>query len=73
VTLIQAEHLIAVADMLDIAPISPLQIRRNLVVSVLNLLALKGRTFRIGDARLAMTGDCAPCSRMNETLGTGGF
>jgi MOSC domain-containing protein YiiM len=73
VTLIQAEHLVAVAAMLGIAPISPLQTRRNLVVSGLNLLALKGRTFRIGEARLAMTGDCAPCARMNETLGAGGF
>ena len=47
--------------------------RRNLVISGLNLLALKGRTFTIGDALFAYTGPCAPCSRMDENLGPGGF
>ncbi|GAC1632291.1 MAG: MOSC domain-containing protein [Nevskia sp.] len=73
VTLIQAEHLPAVAALLGLAALDPLQTRRNLVVGGLNLLALKGRTFGIGEARLAMTGDCAPCSRMDENLGAGGF
>jgi MOSC domain-containing protein YiiM len=73
VTLIQAEHLPAVAAILGLGSIDPLQTRRNLVVSGLNLLALKGRTFAIGEARLEMTGDCAPCSRMNENLAPGGF
>lgn len=73
VTLIQAEHLVAVAGILGLPSVAPTQTRRNLVVAGLNLLALKGRTFSIGEARLEMTGDCAPCSRMNENLGAGGF
>lgn len=73
VTLIQAEHLDAVAAMLSLPAITPLQTRRNLVVAGLNLLALKGRRFQIGDAQFEMTGDCAPCARMNENLGPGGF
>jgi MOSC domain-containing protein YiiM len=73
VTMIQAEHLPAVAGILGLASVNPLQTRRNLVVSGLNLLALKGRRFSIGDALFEFTGDCAPCSRMNENLGPGGF
>lgn len=73
VTMIQAEHLAAVAAILGHASIEPTQTRRNLVIAGINLLALKGRTFSIGDAFFAMTGDCAPCARMNENLGDGGF
>jgi MOSC domain-containing protein YiiM len=73
VTLIQAEHLLAVGALLGRGPIDPRLTRRNLVVSGLNLLALKHRRFTIGDAEFEMTGDCAPCSHMEEALGTGGF
>lgn len=73
VTLIQAEHLPAVAGILGLRSIEPGLTRRNLVVAGVNLLALKGRRFAIGDALLEMTGSCAPCGRMNENLGAGGF
>lgn len=73
VTLIQAEHLDAVAAMLGLPCITPMETRRNLVVAGLNLRALKGRQFQIGEALFEMTGDCAPCARMNENLGPGGF
>lgn len=73
VTLIQAEHLPAVGQLLGRGPIDPRLTRRNLVVSGLNLLALKHRRFRIGDAEFEMTGDCAPCTHMEEALGPGGF
>ena len=36
-------------------------------------MALKGRRFRIGTAVLEGSGDCAPCSQMEEALGTGGY
>jgi MOSC domain-containing protein YiiM len=75
ITLIQAEHLAAVAGFLGLpAPIEPGRLRRNLVVSGLNLLALKGRQIQIGDeVVLDVTGECHPCSRMEEELGPGGY
>jgi len=73
VTLIQAEHLVAVGQMLGRDPIDPKLTRRNVVVSGINLLALKGRRFSVGGAVLEMTGACHPCSRMEEALGPGGY
>ncbi len=73
VTLIQAEHLAAVASLLGVAAIAPEDCRRNVVVSGVNLLALRNRRFRIGEALLEGTGVCAPCSRMEENLGPGGY
>jgi MOSC domain-containing protein YiiM len=73
VTLIQSEHLEAVALFLGKSNIDPSHTRRNILVKGLNLNALKGRKFRIGTAVLEMTGFCYPCSRMEENLGKGGF
>lgn len=73
VTLIQAEHLPAIAACLGLDRLEPAALRRNLVVSGLNLLALAGGRLRIGDALLEVTGLCHPCSRMEETLGPGGY
>lgn len=73
VTLIQAEHLETVGSLLGREPIEPRLVRRNLVVRGINLLALKGRRFRIGEVVLEATGPCAPCSFMEEVLGPGGY
>jgi len=75
VTLIQHEHLASVAGYLGFdAPVDPGRLRRNLVVSGLNLLALKNRQVRIGEeVVLEITGECHPCSRMEEELGPGGY
>lgn len=73
VTLIQAEHLAAVASLIGMARVDPALTRRNIVVAGLNLLALKGRRFRVGAALLEHTGPCEPCSRMEEALGPGGY
>jgi MOSC domain-containing protein YiiM len=75
ITLIQHEHLAAVAGFLGLPePVDPGRLRRNLVVSGLNLLALKGKQIRIGeDVLLDITGECHPCSRMEEELGPGGY
>ena len=73
VTLIQAEHLEAVASMLGIDAIKPETTRRNVVVRGINLLALKDKHFRLGDVTLAFTGLCHPCSRMETLLGPGGY
>jgi MOSC domain-containing protein YiiM len=75
VTLIQHEHLAAVAGFLGLpAPVEPGRLRRNLAVGGLNLLALKNRRVQIGDeVILEITGECHPCSRMEEELGPGGY
>jgi MOSC domain-containing protein YiiM len=73
VTLIGRENLMAIASFLGQAAVEPGLLRRNLVISGINLLALKGRRFHLGEAVLEMTGECHPCSRMEETFGTGGY
>lgn len=73
VTLIQAEHLPAIASMLGLVEVSPALLRRNIVVAGLNLLALKGHQFVVGDAILEYTGLAHPCSRMEEIFGNGGY
>ncbi|MEX2188123.1 MAG: MOSC domain-containing protein [Pirellulales bacterium] len=73
VTLIQQEHLGVVAALLGINRVAPEWIRRNIVVAGINLAALAKARFEIGDVLLEGTGPCAPCSRMEENLGTGGY
>ncbi len=72
VTLIQGEHLPAIAALVGRAA-PPDALRRNVVVSGINLLALKGVPLRIGTARIEITGPRHPCSRMEEALGPGGY
>jgi MOSC domain-containing protein YiiM len=73
VTLLAAEHLAAIGGFLGREPVAPEALRRNVVVRGANLLALKGRRFRLGTALLEWSGDCHPCSRLEETLGPGGY
>ncbi len=73
VTLISAESLAAIASHLGVAAVAPEAMRRNVVVRGLNLVALKGRRFRIGEAVLEATGECHPCSRIEASLGSGGY
>lgn len=73
VTLVQAEHLLVLKSILNSGIIEPDHLRRNIVVRGINLLALKNREFRIGSLSLTGTGLCHPCSRMEQTLGPGGY
>lgn len=73
VSLIQAEHLPVIAALAGRDSAPPELLRRNLVVSGINLLGLRNRRFRIGGAELRGTGICAPCSHMEAALGPGGF
>jgi MOSC domain-containing protein YiiM len=73
VTLIQAEHLPAIAALAGLASLDPARLRRNLVISGINLTALKGLRFQVGEVLLEGTGPCHPCSRMEEALGLGGL
>lgn len=73
VTLMQAEHLEVMSQLLRRDAIDPALLRRNIVVGGINLLALNGALFRIGGAVFEGTGGCHPCSRMEEALGPGGY
>jgi MOSC domain-containing protein YiiM len=80
VTLIQAEHLPLISTWSAHAPLDPATLRRNLVVSGINLLALRSPfadrplRVRIGpEVVLVMTGPCDPCSKMEAALGPGGY
>jgi MOSC domain-containing protein YiiM len=73
VTLIQAEHLPMLAALTGHDRIPPEWLRRNIVVSGINLFALRDRRFAIGEVILEGSGTCPPCSRMEKTLGPGGY
>ena len=73
VTLIQQEHIEVMANVLGRDRIDPRLLRRNIVVSGINLKALKKCDFQIGGAVLFGTGNCAPCSLMEKNLGPGGY
>jgi MOSC domain-containing protein YiiM len=73
VTLIQAEHLPVIAALAQRPDLQAALLRRNVVVSGIPLVALKGRRFRVGDVVLEGTEDCDPCSRMEDALGPGGY
>lgn len=72
-TLIQAEHLPAIAALAGLPVVQPATLRRNLVVSGIALIALKGCRFRIGEVVFEGTDPCDPCSRMEDALGPGGY
>ncbi len=73
VTLVQAEHLPVIATLAGVEAVAPATLRRNLVVAGVNLIALKGTPFKVGSAVLEITGPCAPCSKMEDALGRGGY
>lgn len=73
ITILQQEHLPVIAAFLGIEIIKPKQLRRNLTVSGINILGFRNKQFQIGEAILEGTGICAPCSRMEEEFGHGGY
>ena len=73
VTLVQAEHLPVIGSYLGQGAVEPALLRRNIVVEGINLVGLKHRVFQIGEVELELSVICAPCSRMEETFGKGGY
>jgi len=71
VTLINQEHIEVVAKLLGREPIDPAVLRRNLVVSGINMVALRHQRFRIGEAVFEASAHCNPCLRMEQALGKG--
>lgn len=69
----QWEHLPVIGAFLGRDAPAPELLRRNIAIAGINLMGLRRRTFRIGDVVLRGTGICAPCSRMEENLGPGGY
>ncbi|MEM8994187.1 MAG: MOSC domain-containing protein [Acidobacteriota bacterium] len=79
-TLIQAEHVELIGGWLDIPDHDAGRLRRNVVISGLNLLSARfpfpdgELEWSLGDeVRLVATGPCDPCSRMEDELGRGGY
>ncbi|MBC7755967.1 MAG: MOSC domain-containing protein [Bdellovibrio sp.] len=78
VTLMQAEHIVVIEKLLN-KPINAALLRRNLVVSSINLLAAKSlfkdqkMLLTIGNIVLEITGPCEPCSKMEAVLGRGAY
>ena len=66
VTLIQAEHLAVVAKLAGVRKIAPARLRRNVVVSGINLVSLLKKKFRIGKLVLVGVDTCDPCFQMEE-------
>jgi MOSC domain-containing protein YiiM len=73
VTVIQHEHLPVIAQLAQVPAVDALDLRRNLVISGINLLALRTQRVRVGQALLEIVGPCAPCSRVEEAIGPGGY
>ena len=52
----------------DHQPVVPAMLRRNLVVSGINLTAIRHQRLRIGEAEIETNALCDPCSRMEQVL-----
>jgi MOSC domain-containing protein YiiM len=61
------------STMARVDQVDPGGLRRNLVVSGINLLALKNAQLQVGAALLEIVDPCQPCSRMDEPMGPGGY
>jgi len=71
VTLINMEDIQAIANLMQHDAIDPAILRRNIVISGLNLHAVRYQLIQIGNVILEVGAQCHPCSRMEKALGKG--
>jgi MOSC domain-containing protein YiiM len=71
VTIISREYIHQIAQQLGMDSIDPALLRRNLVISGMNLNLLRFQRLQIGEAIFETSALCDPCSRMDENLGKG--
>ncbi|MEH6592541.1 MAG: MOSC domain-containing protein [Halioglobus sp.] len=72
VTIISSEFIAQIKHFTGLRELPPGLLRRNLVVSGMNLNALRYQRFEIGFALFEASALCHPCSRMEIALGKGG-
>jgi MOSC domain-containing protein YiiM len=71
VTIISREYLEQIAEALAIPHIDPALLRRNLVISGMDMDLLRFQRLQIGNAIFETSALCHPCSRMDAALGKG--
>ena len=72
VTFISREFVTQIEQHLGKSDLDPAVLRRNIVVSGINLNALRRQQFWFGGALFEATQLCHPCARMEAELGPGG-
>ena len=72
ITIISVEYIQIISQLLKKPSIDPALLRRNIVVSGINLTALRHQRFRIGETIIEATARCHPCRRMDLALGKHG-
>lgn len=72
VTLISREYIQQICQHTGHKAIDPRRLRRNLVISGMNMNLLRYQQLQIGEVIIETNALCHPCSRMDETLGAGG-
>ncbi|WP_062062490.1 MOSC domain-containing protein [Cellvibrio sp. OA-2007] len=72
VTLISREYIQQICQHTGLPSIDPRLLRRNLVISGMNMNLLRYQRLQIGEVIIETNALCHPCSRMDENLGAGG-
>ena len=72
VTLISSEYIQQICQHTGHQSIDPRLLRRNLVISGMNMNLLRYQRLQIGEVIIETNALCHPCSRMDENLGKGG-
>ena len=70
-TLLNLEDLTAIQALMGLQELAPERLRRNVVISGLNLYAMRYQRLQIGAAQIEVRAHCHPCVRMESTVGKG--
>ena len=72
ITIISSEYIQQICQHTGHQSIDPRLLRRNLVISGMNMNLLRYQRLQIGEVIIETNALCHPCSRMDENLGKGG-